>query len=67
MKWISIKDKKPRNGDHIIIYGKDLYSPIITHYYTDKSAMQNFFLMQLIGSWDFITHWMPLPKPPNSD
>lgn len=63
MKWIRIEDEKPINNQHVIIYGKELHSPILIHYKED-SLTSNFFLMQLIGSWDVITHWMPLSQSP---
>ena len=50
MKWISIKDKLPKN-DRSKVLG---YSHITKHYYLVESKDFNF-----VG----ITQWMFLPKP----
>lgn len=59
-KWISVKDKMPKNGEQVIAYnGKSvevgLYCFSESFRYFDYSKKNH-----------NITHWMPLPSPPKS-
>lgn len=69
MKWISVEDKLPQSHEEVMIW------PIINSYGERRTAW-----IGMDGDWlyaletehvcdDFkveteITHWMPLPKPP---
>jgi len=49
--WISVKDRLPENYSHVLTYSaKEDYVPYIW-----------------LGDdrWNKITHWMPLPEPPD--
>ena len=61
-KWISVKDRLPKSYTALLLYGRlNPYSAMYTQY---------------VGFWDGekwisdgkeidgVTHWMPLPKPP---
>lgn len=63
MKWISVKDKMPEEDQHVLITdGEDVVEGWLdtcsdkdVWYYSDYYQKQD------------ITHWMPLPKPPNTN
>ena len=61
-EWISVKDRLPKSYTALLLYGRlNPYSAMYTQY---------------VGFWDGekwisdgkeidgVTHWMPLPKPP---
>jgi hypothetical protein len=49
MKWIDIKEKKPAHGEWVLTYHK--------HNGMEVSNSLN-------HSFQWVTHWMPLPKRP---
>jgi hypothetical protein len=56
-EWISVKDRLPEPG--ITVLGSDGTNIAIVYMHKDKS-------------WEFvwmgpITHWMPLPEPPDEE
>ena len=62
MEWISVEDKLPENRKYVLFWdGKDVYFGS-RHYTSDG--------FKWFGHNDesinevFISHWMPLPKPP---
>ena len=60
VEWISIKDKKPKIGQHIIglwHHGKEY-----THYESNISS----WIYQKKDNGN-LTHWMPLPEPPKQE
>lgn len=74
--WISVKDRLPDNSDEVLInYGGDVIQAYYqsgfwkgSHNVTD--AMNDGYvgdrtICQHGGRADFVTHWMPLPEPPN--
>lgn len=61
--WISVKDKLPEEDDNYLVYGASYLGSIING--------SDYFDVEL-GDWwehphDQITHWMSLPKPPESE
>ena len=59
MKWISVEDRLPKNVSNILGYGNGM---IYWMFYNSN------------GNWclenehvENITHWMPLPKPPEAN
>lgn len=62
-KWISIKDILPEENELVLLFGDD---GVFRGYYSYGS-----FSCHPIGSYAGdgcvfgITHWMPLPEPPN--
>lgn len=72
--WISVEDRLPKNGEHVLVRGVVYSLPISG----DTPVHYEGYLMQDGATWcDWsgesdpgvdITHWMPLsalPKPPN--
>ena len=57
MEWISVEDRLPGIGQHVLVWrtsgGK--YAPF--------SIGIERFIDNLGGQWP-VTHWMPLPDPP---
>jgi hypothetical protein len=74
MKWIKIEDQKPPTGENVLVVKQFLDAPFDEHgYHPDKS----FWTTPVIGVDMFfsdshwfeggkVTHWMPLPKPPET-
>lgn len=78
MEWISVKDRLPENGVEVLIYyATDIIQGFIYNgiwkgsvrttecmndgYVNDRTiCKQNDY-------FDFVTHWMPLPKPPSNE
>jgi len=60
--WIKVEDRLPDFGSAVIAYISDRQTVILTHYYDD-------FALIRCGPEDGfsdhgVTHWMPLPEPP---
>jgi len=60
-EWISVKDKTPFENQSIIAWGPDLVQPIQMTY---RVKQYNAWINCIIGSWEHVTHWQPLPEPP---
>lgn len=62
-KWISVKDKLPENNQQVLVYGKG-------HYATCTFMGEDYWQKYLFMNYDMryntlgVTHWMPLPAPP---
>jgi len=69
MKWISVKDKLPQDDKTVIIF---LYNKKRKHFkglihigWYLNNEWQNAVTQEKAGGAGFkLTHWMPLPKPP---
>ena len=67
--WISVKDKMPDTDGEYLVYGqseamRELLpdnDPIWICYYCKEHGFYN---IELHREYDYITHWMLLPKPP---
>lgn len=61
-KWVSVEDRLPGEGEVVMCRHKALQNPVFCQW--DESD-----LCWVNNSWTFgrgvITHWMPLPEPPN--
>ena len=61
MKWISVKDRLPENNDEVIViinYNNVYYRPFTSVFLVDSGFTGS-------DASENITHWMPLPEPPN--
>jgi hypothetical protein len=56
-EWISVKDRLPEDGDVVVTYS--VPNRRISHCECLKSYVTQY------GNYAEITHWMPLPAPPN--
>lgn len=63
-KWISIKDRTPEDGQKVIFIN-DKYPSITMQgiYHADKTPDTIRVLGFGLGN---VTHWMPMPEPPNA-
>jgi len=68
MNWIKCSDRLPKEGSLVLIYRES--DTIPNMYFIDIGAY-GFFNSYIWGNkkednWN-VTHWMPLPKPPEND
>ena len=73
MDWIKCSEKLPEHHEEVIFYVKSRekcfcgYFESIPKYRSLNKNKKNFFYENLDDWWfdgEDITHWMPLPKPP---
>lgn len=70
MKWISVKDKLPKCAERVIVWDRSRCSSFTATRYPDRyrSKKTHWRSYDVSGSVfmenEFITHWMPLPEPP---
>lgn len=66
-QWISIDDKLPENDDYVLITDSAGFTVVGYFWPFDSSTYRN------KGAWyygdheQFVTHWMPLPTPPEGE
>ncbi len=68
MEWISVKDRLPEHGQDVIVYGPDGVVAYVTYMANDNLLYTGFYFDvggEYITLLKGITHWMPLPEPPN--
>jgi hypothetical protein len=58
--WISVKDRLPERGENYLV---------LFRVRGDKHSPAQFEITWFDNTWDFpstfeVTHWMPMPKPP---
>lgn len=63
-QWISVKDRLPEPLTEVIIYLKD--KTVASAIYRADSELMDyaFFRGSIHYEIDYVTHWQPLPKPP---
>ena len=59
--WISVKERMPDDGVRVLVYSKHKWTSIGS---TIKGHKVKKFYDGDGLSWNSITHWMPLPEPP---
>ena len=75
-KWISVKDRLPEIGEDVLCgcqYDKDDFEMAVGYFYRNKwkvaediiTAKECYGEFRGIEFDSAVTHWMPLPKPPN--
>jgi hypothetical protein len=55
MEWISVDDRLPEEDKPIIVFGKD-----------GAEIYSGFHVMDFNNYYKDVTHWMPLPSPPEA-
>lgn len=67
MKWISVEDRLPKMGDYSVLAAFDNKSvePVPrSSLPIDMVHVEDWLRDRIIGTFPRITHWMPLPDPP---
>lgn len=64
MEWISVKDRLPEGDDTVVVYSGMGYGLAKYASFTGNWHIRPFF-DECYQSKDCVTHWMPLPGPPN--
>ena len=54
-KWIPVSERLPERGQKVIIYTGNIQKPTVLAYQ---------FWNPKYDTWAHVTHWMPLPSPP---
>lgn len=66
--WISVKDRQPEKSGRYLVYIKTRggFSDCRTTEYSARHKAFNAFdiLEDIRYAFDDVTHWMPLPEPP---
>lgn len=68
MKWIKVTDKKPIIGQIVVAWMQNKQEPTCVRYEEDRFGPVWTELVEVDICYDredLISHWMPLPKPPN--
>lgn len=67
MNWIKLEDKLPLHYQNILVCDKrgDIYMACIWTYDAKINDIPFVFVTSDGTSIDDVTHWMPLPEPPN--
>ena len=72
MEWIKIEDKKPEIGQEVIIYFEITGIEIAKYFHpepdNDFPGIEKMDCFTSKEGWlcDDVTHWMPLPEPPEN-
>lgn len=67
-EWINVKDRLPEPFVSVLIFVPSEPSPIFEAYYVSKGVFNAANIMR--GNYgrlkvgDVVTHWMPMPDPP---
>ena len=64
-EWISVKDRLPENGGYCLVHQYNpRYNMSIIQSGRYSVTRKGWLGAQALCSLDFVTHWMPLPEPP---
>ena len=62
MGWISVKDRLPGNNDDVLVLVEDASSRYVC---VARMHDDGLFVNDRMTYWGLsVTHWMPLPEPP---
>jgi hypothetical protein len=71
MEWISVKDKLPQDGQMIAACIDRLQTGCICRYCENEEEKLPCLIygpLRILGfTWKDVTHWMPLPNPPEEN
>ena len=69
-EWISMEDREPADGETVIVYIQDLrcheLDPLLAVAWVrgDRLDYDSMDMEHMMHNKCTVTHWMPLPKPP---
>ena len=67
-KWISVEDKRPKRGEYVLfLYAKDAQNPVLHAKNPMVVGRYEYGMYLANGCAVKVTHWMPLPEPPEVD
>jgi hypothetical protein len=71
MKWISVKDRLPEVSDKpLLVWTRD-FNCLNLAVFTGKENVGQWKIYPMYDIWyttnSFVTHWMPLPEPPEKE
>lgn len=72
MDWISVEDRRPEDGQVVLCYGRDPHingNPwrrYVVRYKADVPPFGEEWDNSDRGAIQSVSHWMPLPEPPET-
>lgn len=71
-RWIPCCERMPENGQRVLIYSRSGRFFDVTYHVHEHIPYRCFQINKMFGktyAWDEsdVTHWMPLPEPPEGD
>ena len=61
--WISVKDRLPEDFQKVLVFWKEHGEPMVDTAFWQKDA-KRFDGEHWVRMEDKVTHWMPIPEPP---
>lgn len=67
MEWISVEDRLPQNFEHVLAYAIENEDfPFLDARFFEASHYNGRWTECVDTCLIDVTHWMPLPEPPNT-
>jgi Protein of unknown function (DUF551) len=67
MKWIKTSIRTPNNHEKVLAWNKFIGEVVRTWHDNDWFSEHGISTMDYKNNIECITHWMPLPNPPESN
>lgn len=64
VKWINVNESLPKRHENVLVFIPDNGWMYIAHFVGRKNKKILFDNSYWFGPTSKVTHWMPLPKPP---
>lgn len=65
MEWISVKERLPNSEEYVLVCLKYGRVRVGRYIYNTWNYCSGVFMTELAAGEYAVTHWMPLPEPPN--